>query len=67
MLDEEHRDFARNSLDELAHALALGRGQSGERLVEQQQPRRGRERQPHVEKPLPAVGELAGCGTLDAR
>ena len=37
---------------------ALARAHAGERLVEQQQARRGRERQADLEPPLLAVGEL---------
>ena len=45
VLDQQHRNLLRNALDELAHAFALRRGESGQRLVEQQEPRRGRERE----------------------
>ena len=66
MLDEEHRHVRRDALDDVADALALGGGEPGERLVEQQQPRLRREREAHVEEALPAIGERAGLGLLDA-
>ena len=36
VLDQQHRQVGRDALDELTDALALGRGQPGQRLVEQQ-------------------------------
>ena len=49
-----------------AMRCALGRREPGQRLVEQQQARRGREREPHVEQPLAAIGQRGGLGALDA-
>ena len=43
-------------LDQRADALALGGGEAGERLVEQENARADRERQPHIEQPLAAIG-----------
>ena len=45
VLDQQHRQVGRDALDDGADALALGRGEPGERLVEQQHARRGGERQ----------------------
>ena len=66
MLDEEHGHVRRDALDDVADALALGGGKPGERLVEEQQPRLRRQRQPHVEEALAAIGERAGLGPLHA-
>jgi hypothetical protein len=54
------------ALDEVAHALALGGGEAGQRLVQQQHAWAGGERQAHIHQPLPAIGERAGLGLLDA-
>ena len=56
VLDQQHRQFARQMLDQRADALALGGGEAGERLVEQQNARLDREREPHVEQALAAIG-----------
>ena len=53
-------------LIEVADALALGRGEPGERLVEQQHARRVASASAHVEQALAAIGERAGLGALDA-
>ncbi len=55
VLDQQHRDVRRDALDQVRDALAFGRREPGERFVEQQHARAGRERQSHVEEPLPAV------------
>ena len=59
VLDQQHRHVGRDRLDQVADALALGRGEAGERLVEQQHARLGRERQRHVEQPLAAVARAS--------
>ena len=53
-------------LTSAAMRCALGHRQPGERLVEQQDARARRERQPHVEQALAAIGERGGLGALDA-
>ena len=53
-------------LHQRGDARALGRREARERLVEQQDARRGREREPHVEQALAAIGERGGLGALDA-
>ena len=49
-----------------ADALALGHRQAGERLVEQQDARAGAERDAQVQQALPAIGQRARLGLLDA-
>ena len=58
---------ARDALDQRPDALAFGRGEPRERLVEQQHARPGGEREPHVDQPLAAVGQRTCLGALDAR
>ena len=52
--------------DQAHDPLALGRGEAGQRLVQQQDLGLGRERHAHVDEPLPAVGERIGLHLLDA-
>ena len=66
VLDQQHGDLLRNALHQRGDARALGRREAGERLVEQQDVRRGRKREPHVEQALPAIGERGGLGALHA-
>ncbi len=66
VLDQQHRQIRRDALDDGADALALRRGKTGQRLVEQQHARRGGERHAHVEQALAAIGQHAGFGLLDA-
>ena len=66
VLDQQHRQIRRDALDDGADALALGGGETGQRLVEQQHARRGGERHAHVEQALAAIGQHAGFGLLDA-
>jgi hypothetical protein len=64
VLDEEHRQVCRDALDDVADALALGGGQPGKRLIQQQHARPRGEGEPHVEQALPAIGQGAGLGLL---
>ena len=66
VLDQQHRNVGGELLDQRPDALALGRGEARERLVEQQQARLGGQRQPHVDQPLAAVGQGACLRALDA-
>ena len=66
MLDEQHRHVRGDALDDVADALALGGGQPREGLVEQQHPRLRGKRETHVQEALPAIGERASLGPLDA-
>ena len=66
VLDQQHRQIRRDALDDGADAFALGGGEAGQRLVEQQHARRGGERHAHVEQALAAIGQHAGFGLLDA-
>ena len=66
VLDQQHRQVGRDALDDGADALALGGGETRQRLVEQQHARRGRKRDAHVEQALAAIGQRAGLGLLDA-
>ncbi len=66
VLDQQHRQIGGDRLDQVADALALGGGQAGQRLVEQQHARACRQRQRHVEQALPAIAQRAGFGGLDA-
>ena len=66
VLDEQDGNVRGELLDEGADALALGGGEAGKRLVEQQQARLGGERQAHVDQPLAAVGQGTRLGALDA-
>ena len=66
VLDQQHGDLPRDRLHQRGDARALGGGEARERLVEQQNVRRGREREPHVEQALSAIGERSRLGVLDA-
>ena len=66
VLDQQHRQIGRNALDDGADALAFRRGKACERLVQQQDARRGGERHAHVEQPLAAIGQHAGFSLFDA-
>ena len=46
--------------------LALGGGEAGQRLVQEQDLGLGRERHAHVDEPLPAIGERIRRHLLDA-
>ena len=65
MLHQQNRDIGRDGLDDVADPAPLGGGEPGERLVEQQHPRPGGERQGHVDEALAAIGQRAGLGLLD--
>ena len=56
----------RHALDEVRHALALGRREARQRLVEQEHLRLGAERDAEVDQPLAAIGQLAALDLLDA-
>ena len=66
VLDQQHRDLREMRLHQRGDARALGRRETRERLVEQQDVRRGREREPHVEQALSAIGERRRLGALHA-
>ena len=66
VLDDQHRDVGGDVLDQVGDALALGRREAGERLVEQQHLRLGAERDAEIDQALPAIGELAALDVLDA-
>ena len=66
VLHEQHRHVRGDALDDVADALALGGREPRERLVQQQNPRLRRKREAHVEEALPAIGERARLGPLDA-
>ena len=57
VLDQDHRHLGAKPLDQTHDALALGGGEAGERLVEQQDPGPGGQRHADLEQALPAVGE----------
>ena len=65
MLDQQHRHIGRDTLDDRTDALAFRRSETGERFVEQQDARRGRQRHAHVQQPLSAIGQRTGLGALD--
>ena len=67
MLDQQHRKVRRDSLDQLGDALALGRRQSRERLIEQQDARSACECQAHVEQALPAVRQQTRLRLFNTR
>ena len=66
MLDQDHRHLGGEALDQAHDALALGGGEAGERLVEQQDPGPGGQRHADLEQALPAVGELIDARGLEA-
>src|SRR6185312_15655940 len=57
-IDDDHRAPARDRLQKFHGLDALAWAHAGERLVEQEQRRRGREREPDLEPSLFAIGEL---------
>ena len=76
VLDQDHRHLGGEAPDQAHDALALGGGEAGERLVEQQDPGLGGQRHADLEQALAAVGELLdaarargprGRGTRSAR
>ena len=58
VLDHHDGDVARDGVEQRAHGLALGLGEPGERLVEQQQLRLLRQRHGELEPAALAVGGL---------
>ena len=58
VIDDDHGAAPADRLEQLDRLDALARAHAGERLVEQQQARRGRERKPDLQPPLLAIGEL---------
>jgi hypothetical protein len=58
--------FTATILDQVRDALALGGGEPGERLVQQQHLRLGAERDAEIDQPLPAIGQFAALDLLDA-
>ena len=67
VLDQQHREVRGDGADQFGDARALGRSEPGQRLVEQQHARPGRERHCHGEQALAAIAERAGFGPLDTR
>ena len=66
VLDEQHGNFRGDGRQQRGDARALGGGESGERLVQQQDSRPCRNGETHVEQALPAVGERACFRLFDA-
>jgi hypothetical protein len=64
MLDQQHGDVGGQRLDQAGDARALGGGETGQRLVEQQDARLGSERQPHIQQALAAIAERGSLGAL---
>ena len=66
VLDQQDGDLGGHRFHQRGDALPLGRREAGQRLVEQQDARPRRQREPHVEQALPAIGERGRLGALDA-
>ena len=58
VVDDDHGAALADRLQQLDGLDPLARAHAGQRLVEQQQARRGRQREPDLQPPLLAVGEL---------
>ncbi len=67
MLDHQDRAPGADAADQFDHAIDVGMGHAGGRLVEQQHLRVERERGRDLQGALLAVGELAGSGFDEAR
>ena len=65
VLDQDHRHLGGEAPDQADDALALGGGEAGERLVEQQDPGPGGQRHADLEQALAAVGELIDARRLE--
>src|SRR5262249_5628836 len=57
VFDQQRGNFGGDRRRERGDARARGGGEPGGRLVEQQDSRRGRKGEPHVERALPAIGK----------
>src|ERR671912_863361 len=66
VFDDQHWYATRHRDDQIRDALALCGCEPGKRLVQQQDPRLGAERDPEIEQPLPAIGKLAALDVLNA-
>ena len=66
VLDQQDRHLRHEALDQPRDALALGRGEPDQRLVEQQHARSRRQRNADLEQPLPTVGQARHGHLLEA-
>ena len=66
VLDDQNGNIRGDVLDQARDALALGRGESGQRLVEQQYLRFRAERDAEIDQTLSAIGQVAALDVLDA-
>ena len=66
VFDQKNAHVPRQGPNHAHDALALGRGESGERFIQQQQPGSRRESQTDLHQSLSAVGEAGYLGAFDA-
>ena len=65
VFDDQDRNIDGDVLDQVRHALALGRRKPRQGLVEQQHLRFGAERNAEVDQALPAIGQFAAFDAFD--
>src|SRR5690606_15840279 len=65
VFDDQHRDIAGDVSDQPRHALALGGGETGKRLIKQQHFGLGAERDAEIDQTLATIGKVAGLNPLD--
>ena len=66
VLDQQDSHLRHEALDQPRDALALGRGEPDQRLVEEQHARSRRQRNADLEQPLPTVGQTRHGRLLEA-